>query len=154
ALIRRVADHRRSGLASAGLADFLAVAGILIGAGRAVGNRRMDAGAVGRAGVGRAGIAVVAIGTRRRNAHALPAGRGRAANRARAGGAVGNRRKDAAADRIARIGRAGIVVDAHRRRARSARTVLAGLDAVAGVAVRAGGSVRNRYVIASARVRI
>src|SRR5262249_48462359 len=52
------------------------------------------------------------------------------------------------------IGRARIVVGAHRRRARSARTFLAGLGAVAGIAVGAGGSVRNRHVIASARVRV
>src|SRR5262249_21652446 len=102
------------------------------------------------AGVGGAGVAVVAVGRRARRAAAGDAGLEPVAYRSvGARGSVGDRGVDAAGGRIAGVGGARIAIVAVRCRARGADAALTGLRPVAGVAVRARRPVQHRGVLAA-----
>src|SRR5262249_14297393 len=128
-----------------------AVAGVAVAARDAVGDGRVLAALHGIAAVGRAAVVVVAV--RRRPGRADPglavlpavADRGVGARRA-----VRDRGVLAAEHRIAAVGGARVVVVAVGRRPGHAGPGLAGLGAVAGVAVAARAAVREGGVLAAA----
>src|SRR5204863_486559 len=129
-----VAARRRAGDAGARLAGLEPVAGVPVGAGGPVRDRHVRAPHHGVAGVGGAGVAVVAARRRAGDAGARAAGLEPVAGvPVGAGGAVRDGRMRAPGNRIADVGGARVAVVAVERRPGHAGAVHAGLDAVAHV---------------------
>src|SRR5262249_59659665 len=109
-----------------------------VGAGLGAGDRRVDAAAQRIAGIGRARVPVVAVERRAGGAEAALAGLVAVADGVVGAGRPARDSDVLAADqRVARIRRAGVLVIADERRPGRARAGLAGLPAVADVAVEA-----------------
>src|SRR5262245_22981768 len=151
---RAAARARDGGAAHAGApeADIADRAGVLIVARSAARNRRAHAAGAGLTRVGGAGIAVVAVARRSAARPALTAVVLRAQVGVVAPGTVGERGVHASLDRIA-IARAAVAVVTGGGRAGNAHPGLAGLDAVAHVAVVAVG-VRRAPAAALARLPV
>src|SRR5205823_337536 len=121
--------------------------GVAVGAGGPVRDRHVRAPHHGVAGVGGAGVAVVAARRRAGDAGARAAGLEPVAGvPVGAGGPVRDRRVGASGHRVAGVGGAGVAVVAARRRAGDAAARLPGALPIAGVPVGAGGPVRERRV--------
>src|SRR5205814_27502 len=140
-----VAVEGRAGRANAELAGLRAVAGVAVAARGAVRQRRVLTPAQHVAGVRGAGTVVVAVERRPGATGARLAGLGPVAHvPVAARRAVHDRDVPAAGGGIAAVGGAGVVVVAAEGRAARAHAGLAGLHAVADVAVPARGPVRQR----------
>src|SRR5207245_1056618 len=126
------------------LAGLDAIAHVPIAARGPVGDRRVLAALHRVAGVGGAGVVVVAVGERARRADAGLTGLGAVAGVAVAArGPVRHCRVLAALHRVARVGGADVAVVAVERCAGDTDARLAGLGAVARVAVAARGGRRR-----------